>query len=248
MDSVLSQDFQDFEYVLIDGGSSDGTVATIKRYASRLAYWHSRPDRGIAHAFNLGIENSWGEWLMFLNADDFLADGHALSSLARVIERDPRADVVYGQVEFVTSGAVTVRTGTRYGAPFSWSRYVTWRRTIPHPAAVTSRRYIERAGGFREEYRVGMDYEMYLRSGRELRAVFEPLLVARMRLGGVSRRAWRQALREWRRAVICNHALPRVGVGLAYAYLYARLLTGSLHRRAIGRAGEPEISRSGAAR
>ena len=57
MQSVLTQTFNDFEYVIIDGGSTDDTVDIIKKYQNKIAYWHSQPDRGLAHAFNLGVEN-----------------------------------------------------------------------------------------------------------------------------------------------------------------------------------------------
>ena len=72
--SVLTQDCNDFEYVIIDGGSTDATVKIIQRYQDRLAYWHSKPDRGLAHAFNLGVEHSKGQWLLFLNSDDYFAE------------------------------------------------------------------------------------------------------------------------------------------------------------------------------
>ena len=70
--SVMAQTYPHLEYIIIDGGSRDGTVEIIRKYESRLAYWHSQPDRGIAHAFNLGLAQARGEWIVCLNADDIL--------------------------------------------------------------------------------------------------------------------------------------------------------------------------------
>src|SRR5690606_29310544 len=93
--SVLGQTLPGIEHVIIDGGSTDGTTKIIERYAPRLAYWHSRTDRGIAHAFNMGLENSCGQWVLFLNADDYLQDSGSLEALAGAIREHPDADVVY---------------------------------------------------------------------------------------------------------------------------------------------------------
>ena len=69
--SVLCQTYPHKEYIIIDGGSTDGTVEIIRKYQSRLAYWHSQADQGLAHAFNLGFEQSHGDWIVYLHADDF---------------------------------------------------------------------------------------------------------------------------------------------------------------------------------
>ena len=68
--SVLSQSYPLMEYIIIDGGSTDGTREIVHSYESRLDYWHSRPDRGVAHAFNCGLTQAQGDWILFLNADD----------------------------------------------------------------------------------------------------------------------------------------------------------------------------------
>src|SRR5688572_26809863 len=70
--SVLAQTYANIEYIVIDGGSKDGTVAILKKYASKLAYWVSEPDKGIYDAWNKGVQAATGEWIAFLGADDLL--------------------------------------------------------------------------------------------------------------------------------------------------------------------------------
>ncbi len=80
--SVLTQSYPLIEYIIIDGGSTDGTTEIIQHYAASLAYWHSRPDRGIAQAFNLGLAQAQGDWILYLNADDLLLDSAVIEKMA----------------------------------------------------------------------------------------------------------------------------------------------------------------------
>lgn len=224
--SVLCQKFHNMEYVVIDGGSTDGTREIIAQYGERLAYWHSMPDRGLAHAWNQGIEHARGSWLLFLNADDYLCDGDVLARLAAMADSHSDVDVIYGQVAFVSRETDAKRLGEPFGGPFDWREFVT-RSTIPHPAALTRRGYFDRVGVFREDFRIAVDYELYLRSGPALKTCFVPILVTCMRIGGMSRVMGREVLREWLRAVTINQSLPRVQAQIWYWYL--------VFRRAIGR-------------
>jgi glycosyltransferase len=229
--SVAGQDFAGAEHVVIDGGSTDGTARIIESYGPRLSYWHSRPDRGIAHAFNLGIEQSRGDWLMFLNSDDYLHDRSALSTIAQGIRDRPDADVVYGRVAFVTRERDPKPAGAAYGEPYRWQRFIHM-RSIPHPASATSRRFIERVGRFDERYRIAMDYELFLRGGPALGTHFIPKTITCMRLGGASRVDRRRVLDEWHRAIVAHRALSPLRAGLLYAYFLARMTLGKLLRRA----------------
>jgi glycosyltransferase involved in cell wall biosynthesis len=81
IDSVLMQDYPAIEYILVDGGSTDGTLEVITRNAARIARWTSEPDGGIYEAMNKGVAQATGEWLLFMNADDALYDARAVSSV-----------------------------------------------------------------------------------------------------------------------------------------------------------------------
>jgi glycosyltransferase involved in cell wall biosynthesis len=228
--SVICQEFPRVEYVVIDGGSTDGTPEIIKKYRDRLAYWHSKPDRGLAHAWNEGIQHTRGRWLLFLNSDDYLCDRGVLGRLAVEAESHDDVDVIYGQVEFVSREACAKRLGKPFGRPFKWSEFIT-RSTIPHPATLTRREYFDRMGLFREDFRIAVDYELYLRSGPGLKAHFVPTPVSRMRVGGMSRVGAQEVLKEWLRAVTIHKTLPTAQAKLMYWYLVFRRFIGGLISR-----------------
>jgi len=84
--SVANQTYKNKEHIIIDGGSQDSTVDIIKKYKEHLTYWVSEPDNGIADAFNKGIEQATGDYILFINSDDFLIDKKALESIRDSIQ------------------------------------------------------------------------------------------------------------------------------------------------------------------
>lgn len=98
--SVLAQTYKDTEYIIIDGGSTDGTVDVIRHYSERINYWVSEPDKGIYDAMNKGIGEATGDYLIFMNADDTFVNSSVLSKVADLI--DEKADVVYGNWQITT--------------------------------------------------------------------------------------------------------------------------------------------------
>jgi acetyltransferase-like isoleucine patch superfamily enzyme len=93
--SVINQDYDNLEYIIIDGGSSDGTVEIIKKHANKIAYWVSEQDKGIYDAMNKGIDKVTGDWINFMNSGDIFTDNHILSSVF-VSEIYNGIDVIYG--------------------------------------------------------------------------------------------------------------------------------------------------------
>ena len=219
--SVLSQTYPHIEYIIIDGGSRDGTVGIIRKYAHRLAYWHSRPDRGLAHAFNLGLAQAHGEWILFLNADDFFISPKVLEAMVPHLSSDKETYVVFGKVVFVSrEKELQLILRNSLGYPWRWEEFRRY-CTIPHPGAFTNRRYFERIGKFDERLRVAVDYELFLRGGKELQPQFVPITISAMRTGGMSTKYLLRALNENKWAQEINHALPKE---LAWANLYWLIL------------------------
>lgn len=213
--SVVEQEFKDFEYIIIDGGSTDGTVRIIEQYQDKLAYWHSKPDRGLAHAFNMGIEKSTGRWITFLNADDYYAHAKVLSSMAKDLTNHPDVDLLYGQIVLVERKTQGRAISSPIGDSWSWKKFRRY-SIIPHPATFTQRSFIERYGQFSEEYQNALDYELYLRAGKALRAIFVPYLVSHMRVGGMSKKYFMSSLLESRRAQIENNVRTNISASAVF--------------------------------
>ena len=87
IESVLRQDYASLEYIVIDGGSTDGTAEIIREYQDRLAYWCSEPDGGIYQGMNKGIQQAQGDWIIFMNAGDTFADDHVLTQIASYADK-----------------------------------------------------------------------------------------------------------------------------------------------------------------
>ena len=228
--SVLAQGFDDVEYVIIDGGSTDGTVAIIKKYQDKISYWHSQPDRGLAHAFNLGVEHSSGQWLLFLNSDDYFYSSDVLQDMAVHLDNYATADVVFGQVVVMTREQAARKIGGPYGRDFQWAEFCR-KDTIPHQAAFSSRVFFERIGPFSEKYRIAVDYEHFLRAGPKLKVEFVPVLVANMRDGGLSRHNVLANLREWSSAQVASGNRSKFFAQLTYTYYALRSVVGRAWRK-----------------
>ena len=99
--SVTNQTFSDYEYIIIDGLSTDGTVDVIKQYADKITYWSSEPDGGIYDAMNKGIRAAHGEWLIFMNAGDTFYNDHTLQNVAAILRDND--EVIYGNA-YTTDG------------------------------------------------------------------------------------------------------------------------------------------------
>jgi glycosyltransferase involved in cell wall biosynthesis len=226
--SVLSQNYPHIEYIIIDGASTDGTVEIIRRHEANLAYWQSKPDQGIAPAFNLGLERANGDWILYLNADDFFVDATVVGQMVPYLRQHRNADVVYGQVEIISAGkeAHPFPFNRVLGRQWSWGIFRLY-NIIPHQAAFTNRHYFARMGNFDEHCTRSVDYEYFLRGGKDLKAVFVPLKISKMRQGGISNRHIISSLQEYKNAQLKHQALSLWEAWLNFSYrilsFYGRL-------------------------
>jgi glycosyltransferase involved in cell wall biosynthesis len=194
--SVVGQSFKNFQYVVVDAGSIDGTIRILERWNDRIDYWRSEPDAGIYDAWNKGIKWARGRWIAFLGADDeYYPD--ALERYAQFLSSHDD-----GALQYVSSRVDFMRDGRRLatiGKPWSWpafSRYMT----VAHVGSLHHRSLFDQFGAFDPSYRICGDYELLLRPRAALRAAFLPATTARMAYGGVSNVSPRPALLEAERA------------------------------------------------
>ena len=147
IDSVVSQTFKNFEWIVIDGGSTDGSKELVEQYAGHFAYWVSEPDKGIYNAMNKGIKEAKGEYLLFLNSGDWLASS---SVLEEVFNTDPNADIVYGD-NFERDGSIGV-------SPKRLTLQRMYRSTICHQNVFHSKRLFETCQ-YDENYKIASDWK-----------------------------------------------------------------------------------------
>lgn len=158
IDSVISQSFSDFEYIIIDGGSNDSTVDIIKKHQDQLSYWVSEPDRGISDAFNKGIEKCLGQYILLLNSDDVFIDDNSLQLVADFIHEQqfPEA-ILHGKVRQVFAD------GSHSDSPPPGESVIRWRIPYFHPGAFVHREVYASTGVFNPDIKVCMDYDLYIR-------------------------------------------------------------------------------------
>ncbi|MDZ4699288.1 MAG: glycosyltransferase family 2 protein [Rhodothermales bacterium] len=179
--SVLRQSPpHDIEYWIVDGGSTDDTLAIVKRHEARLAGWTSEPDRGIYDAMNKGIARATGDWVGIVNADDWLAPD-ALDAVAEAVREAPDAGVVVGGLVRVTEDG---EMGTHVPPPARFSCL----QPNNHPATFVRRDVYERLGVFNLAYPISADLEFILRAQRSaaVRILTTPHTLAYMTSGGAS--------------------------------------------------------------
>lgn len=164
--SVLSQDYPNLEYIIIDGGSRDDSVEIIKKYQDEITYWVSEPDRGQSHALNKGLTQAQGEIFSFLNADDFLCPG-ALQAVAEYFAGHPDCDVIYGRCLQVDKNgrALNSHQGRVRGLMEMLAVWDHWFKGeyLISPEVFMRTDAVKSVGGFREEIDLVMDYELWLR-------------------------------------------------------------------------------------
>ena len=155
--SVINHTLTDYEFLIFDGGSTDGSMEVIAAYAHRLNYWVSEPDRGIYHAMNKGIGQATGEYCLFLNSGDWLVDEHVLTSIFVNVHT---ADILVGDCNISENG--TVVFVAKPSAKLTLKSFV--RNTIPHQSTFIKRDLFARFGLYDESYKLHADYDFWLRT------------------------------------------------------------------------------------
>jgi len=154
--SVISQTFTDFEYIIIDGGSTDGSVEVIQNHADRIDYWVSEPDKGIYNAMNKGILKANGEYLLFLNSGDWLADEKVVKDFCK---SNLNEDIISGNVVMNNPKKEIWKTPQKDELKFS----VFYEGTLPHPPTFIIKDLFYQYGFYNENNILVSDWEFFLK-------------------------------------------------------------------------------------
>lgn len=192
IDSVFSQNYSSIEYIIIDGASTDGTQAIIEEYRDRLAYYVSEPDLGIADAWNKGIRVARGDYITFLNADDYYLPNFIKRSVLSATGAS--SEIIYGSTLVVDN--VVKSNQSIVNRQFDLSRIV-YGFGFRHPSCLTHRSLFDKVGLFNVDVRIACDADFLLRCVKASALFTQSNGVVVMRRGGISDRQWRRATLEY---------------------------------------------------
>lgn len=234
--SVLGQDYPALEYIIMDGGSTDGSAEIIREYADRLTYWVSEPDRGQAEAINRGFAKASGEILAWLNSDDTYAPG-AVGAAAAAFGAHPDVDAVHGDCAYVdpTGMVVTIFRGQA----FDLADFLCTEGFIHQPTVFFRRRVLDRVGLLDPSFRMAMDYDYWLRIGSTCRWLYVTRVLAHFRMHPAAKSQARardfldERLRCLERLFATRGLPPRVADVRNQAYAVA-YVAGGLHSYEAG--------------
>lgn len=218
--SVLTQEYQNIEVIVIDGGSTDGTLEIIKKYNRQISFWSSEKDLGISDALNKGIIRAKGDLIAILNSDDYWKKNTArIVSLAAV--QNPSKCIFYGSIEFVD-----MLTRKRYLKKPNIEK-MNARMSLFHPSIFVRKEVYKKVGMYSLKYNYAMDCEWLHRCIKNNIKFFKiNLVLACMSLGGKSDVFFIKSLKEYKNSSIENNITSKFWSNYFFLkYSFLKLLT-----------------------
>lgn len=194
--SVLSQNYTELEYLVIDGQSTDATFDKINKFRNKIQYAISEPDQGIYHALNKGIKQASGEIIGILNSDDIYTDPYVLAEVASQFSKDPELDILYADLVYVANND-TSRIIRKWKSKAYYPNFFEHGNVPAHPTLFLRRKVYELAGLFETKYTLAADYEFMLRIFKKFnfKSKYLSRLMVKMRLGGVTNASFKNVYR-----------------------------------------------------
>jgi glycosyltransferase involved in cell wall biosynthesis len=155
--SVIDQLFKDYEFIVIDGGSTDGSTDIIKKYEDKITYWLSEKDKGTYHAMNKGIDVATGVYCYFLNSGDYLIDKHVFENIFKL---PVQADILSGNVLKIRKNG-KFRTIVPHQVPSLFKLCI---HSLPHQASIIRRLLFKEVGYYNESFKIVSDFDFFLKA------------------------------------------------------------------------------------
>lgn len=187
IESVLSQDYTEIEYIIVDGVSTDNTLNIISEYSNKISKVISENDKGIYDAMNKGIQQSTGDIVGILNSDDFFENSFVISDVIKHFKSEPDVSMVFGDVVFVDPK--NTQNITRF---YSSENFRCWKLRFgwmpPHPATFIKKSAYNQVGDYILDYKISADYELFVRMLIVHKLAYSRInqVIVRMRTGGIS--------------------------------------------------------------
>ena len=206
LSSVSDQSYDDIEHIVIDGGSSDGTVDLVKRYGKRVSKLVTGPDGGIYDAMNKGIALATGEYVAYLNSDDFYSGNTVIQRVVAAIQ-ETASDVIFGDLSYVQKENSKQRVRYWKSQRFESGSLVRG-FAPPHPSFFMKRKLLNELGGFDLSYSLAADFDLMFRALeiKKYTSTYVPLELARMRTGGATNISLKNIIRQNQEILRCLRA------------------------------------------
>lgn len=187
VESVLSQDYPDIEYIVIDGNSTDGTKQILQSYEGKINKFLSEPDKGMYDAINKGLKMATGEIIGLMHSDDEFYDHKVVSKIVEVFQKSPSYDGIYGDGVYVTNDAEEKIVRDRIGGEYNYKKLKSgW---LPlHPTVYLKKEVIEKLGYYNLDFKIASDTEFLLRYlfKSKINLAYLNTYMVKMRMGGLS--------------------------------------------------------------
>jgi glycosyltransferase involved in cell wall biosynthesis len=191
IDSVMNQDACDYEHIIVDGNSTDGTLKIVQHYLDSGIILISEPDKGIYDAMNKGIQLASGDVVGFLNSDDVYYNQTILNQVHKVFKSDTSLEIVYGDLVYVRQQNLDSVVRLWRGRAFD-TRYFGDGQVPPHPSFFVKRKALLETGGFDLQFSLAADYELMFRllEVEKRPSAYLSSTLVKMRLGGATNRSF----------------------------------------------------------
>lgn len=211
LNSLNSQDYDQIEYIVVDGGSTDNTLEIIKKFGNKVSTVISETDQGVYYALNKGIALSTGDIVGFLHSDDCFADNKTLTNIAEAFS-DSHIDAVYGDLNYISQTKDSRIIRKWVAGNFDKRKFKNgW--MPPHPTFYVKRKYYLMLGSFNTSLSISADYDLILRYlwQNNLSVKYIPRVLVNMKLGGISNKNLKNIflkMQEDRSSMLQNNIPP----------------------------------------
>ncbi len=202
IESVSNQTWQEFEHIIIDGGSTDGSAAYIESKTQLFEYWISEPDTGVYHAMNKGIAKASGEYLLFLNSGDHFYNNKVLAQNQQEIKD---RDIIYFNLQVVEEHKIFIK---EYPEVLSFSYFVE--DTLPHPATFIAKSTFGKTNFYKEDFKILSDWKFFIDSICRYNLSYKKInaTLSTFYIGGMSSNPSNRVLKENEKQQVLQEEYP----------------------------------------